>query len=221
MSWRLPIALLFVDGLHDYSSVARDFFHFEPYLEKGGYVAFHDCDDNYLVVRAFVAGLAADGSFKEVARAASLVVLQKAVDLPQEPPGDLAGGVMALSRRVAQQQNGIEFLMREIASRELTIRARDEGIEWLRSVIRDKAMTIAELEKGVAWLRKEIAERDVRLEALQRASRRRPRRTSQRNTRRQPIDTAHLLHLGRYHRGCRASMLQQPQRSSPPPNVMM
>ena len=77
---------------------------------------------------------------------------------------------MALSRRVAQQQNGIEFLMREIASRELTIRARDEGIEWLRSVIQDKATTIAELEKGVAWLRKEIAERDVRLEALQRAS---------------------------------------------------
>ena len=170
VSWRLPIALLFIDGLHDYSSVARDFFHFEPYLENGGYVAFHDCDDNYLGVRAFVAGLAADGSFKEVARAASLVVLQKAVDLPEEPPGDLAGGVMALSRRVAQQQNGIEFLMREIASRELTIRARDEGIEWLRSVIQDKATTIAELEKGVAWLRKEIAERDVRLEALQRAS---------------------------------------------------
>jgi hypothetical protein len=169
--WRLPIALLFVDGLHDYASVARDFFHFEPYLASGGYVAFHDYGDNYPGVRTFVAGLAADDSFNEVARAASLVVLQKVAELPQAPPGDVAGGMIALSRRVAQQQNGIEFLIREMSAREQTLRAREEGIEWLRSVVRDKAMTIAELEKGVAWLQKELAEREERLEALLRPQR--------------------------------------------------
>ena len=166
--WRLPIVLLFVDGLHDYASVARDFFHFEPFLERGGYVAFHDYGDDYPGVRTFVAGLAADDAFNEVARAASLVVLQKVAELPQGPPGDIAGGMMALSRRVAQQQHGIERLIREISERDQTIRAREEGIEWLRSVVQDKATTIAELEKGVAWLQKEIAERDMRLEALQR-----------------------------------------------------
>jgi predicted nucleic acid-binding Zn-ribbon protein len=76
-----------------------------------------------------------------------------------------------LSRRVAQQQNGIEFLIREMSAREQTLRAREEGIEWLRSVVRDKAMTIAELEKGVAWLQKELAEREERLEALLRPQR--------------------------------------------------
>jgi len=177
--WRLPIALLFVDGLHDHASVARDFFHFEPYLGNGSYVAFHDCDDNYPGVRAFVAGLTAEGSFKEVARAASLVVLQKLSELPPAVTGDDAAGAMALSRRVAQQQSGIEFLMREIAAREQTIRAREEGIDWLRSVVEDKATTIAELEKGVAWLRSEVAERDVRIQALQRALAAPPQTTSE------------------------------------------
>lgn len=177
--WRLPIALLFVDGLHDHASVARDFFHFEPYLGNGSYVAFHDCDDNYPGVRAFVAGLTAEGSFKEAARAASLVVLQKLSELPLAVTGDDAAGAMALSRRVAQQQSGIEFLMREIAAREQTIRAREEGIDWLRSVVEDKATTIAELEKGVAWLRSEVAERDVRIQALHRALAAPPQTTSE------------------------------------------
>ena len=168
--WRRPIGLLFVDGLHDYASVARDFFHFEPYLEHGGYVAFHDYGDDYPGVRTFVAGLAADESFEEVARAASLVVLKKVAELPQAPPGDIAGGMIALSRRVTQQQIGIERLIHEISAHQETLRAREEGIEWLRSVVREKESTISELEKGVAWLRKEIAERDIRLEALQRSA---------------------------------------------------
>ena len=40
--WNLPIGLLFVDGLHDYLSVSRDFAHFAPWVVPGGLVAFHD-----------------------------------------------------------------------------------------------------------------------------------------------------------------------------------
>ena len=40
--WNLPIGLLFVDGLHDYLSVSRDFDHFAPWVVPGGLVAFHD-----------------------------------------------------------------------------------------------------------------------------------------------------------------------------------
>jgi glycosyltransferase involved in cell wall biosynthesis len=168
--WRSPIAFLFIDGLHDYTSVARDFFHFEPHLPTGAYVAFHDCDDNYPGVRAFVAGLAASTRYEEVTRAASLVVLRKVVAPANGLGVEGVDSPMALSLRVSQQEKGIAFLVAEIAARDRTLRERDEGIDWLRGVIRDKELTIAELEKGVAWLRTEVAERERTIEVLRRAS---------------------------------------------------
>ena len=157
--WHRPIAFLFIDGLHGYSSVTRDFFHFERHLLDGAYVAFHDCDDTYPGVKTFVEGLAGSGCYEEVNRAGSLVVLRKLE----------AAGSMALSLRLRQQELGISFLMGQLAARDRVIHERDEGIEWLRRVIRDKEMTIAELEKGVAWLRKEIEAREALIETLRQA----------------------------------------------------
>jgi glycosyltransferase involved in cell wall biosynthesis len=157
--WRSPIAFLFIDGLHGYSSVARDFFHFEQHLLEGAYVAFHDCDDTYPGVRTFVDGLAGSGCYEELTRAGSLVLLRKLG----------AAGSMALSLRVRQQERGISFLMDQLAARDRVIHERDEGIEWLLKVVRDKEMTIAELEKGVAWLRKEIETREALIESLRQA----------------------------------------------------
>jgi glycosyltransferase involved in cell wall biosynthesis len=154
--WRSPIAFLFIDGLHGYSSVARDFFHFERHLLDGAYVAFHDCDDTYPGVRTFVEGLAGSGCYEEVNRARSLVVLRKLE----------AASSMALSLRLRQQERGISFLMGQLAARDRVIHERDDGIEWLRNVVRDKEATIAELEKGVAWLRKEIEAREALIETL-------------------------------------------------------
>jgi tetratricopeptide (TPR) repeat protein/GT2 family glycosyltransferase len=37
-----PIAVLFIDGLHDYEHVLADFRHFAPHLLPEGFVAFHD-----------------------------------------------------------------------------------------------------------------------------------------------------------------------------------
>jgi Methyltransferase domain/Glycosyl transferase family 2 len=166
VSWDRPIAFLFVDGLHDYANVARDFHHFEPYLREGAYVAFHDCDDNYPGVRAFVIGLAGGVSYEEVGRSASLVVFRKTAI--STPAG--AGETEALRVRLRQQEKGISFLMGEIAERERIIRAREEGIEWLRGVVRDKEMSIAELEKGVEWLRKEVREQNALIETLRAAA---------------------------------------------------
>src|SRR5665213_3603909 len=39
---KVPISVLFIDGFHDYTSVANDFAHFSGNLREGGYVAFHD-----------------------------------------------------------------------------------------------------------------------------------------------------------------------------------
>jgi Methyltransferase domain len=167
--WRSPIAFLFVDGLHDYWSVARDFHHFEPHLSDGSYVAFHDCDDSHPGVKTFVAGLAGSGCYEEVGRAASLVVFRKTGSPAHEAAGDDTTGWMAMSVRVNRQEKGIAFLMAELASRNRAIQEREKGIEWLQGVVRDKEATIAELEKGVAWLRKEVAERDLLIRALQEA----------------------------------------------------
>jgi predicted O-methyltransferase YrrM len=75
--WEKPIALLFIDGLHDYVNVARDFFHFEAWMVPGGYVAFHDYADYYPGVQALVNEVLATQRYRYVARVRSMIVLEK------------------------------------------------------------------------------------------------------------------------------------------------
>jgi len=42
MEWKLPINLLFIDGLHSFLGVTDDFNNFYPYMVDGGMVMFHD-----------------------------------------------------------------------------------------------------------------------------------------------------------------------------------
>jgi predicted O-methyltransferase YrrM len=76
--WDQPIALLLIDGLHDYANVARDFHHFEPWLAADGLVAFHDYWTYFPGVVAFVDELIATGRWREVDLAGSLIVLRRA-----------------------------------------------------------------------------------------------------------------------------------------------
>jgi predicted O-methyltransferase YrrM len=76
VAWSEPIALLLIDGLHDYANVAGDFYHFEPCIADGGYIAFHDYAGYFPGVIAFVNGLLADG-YQKVCSASSLIVLRK------------------------------------------------------------------------------------------------------------------------------------------------
>jgi hypothetical protein len=75
--WDQPIALLLIDGLHDYANVARDFHHFEPWLTADGLVAFHDYWAYFPGVIAFVNELLTTGGWREVDRAGSLIVLRR------------------------------------------------------------------------------------------------------------------------------------------------
>jgi len=77
VSWNQPIALLFIDGLHDYANVARDFRHFEPWLTEGAYIAFHDYADYYPGVKAFVHELLAESNYEEVQRVRSMMLLRR------------------------------------------------------------------------------------------------------------------------------------------------
>lgn len=43
--WTRQIAVLFIDGDHTYEGCADDFNNFAPFVELGGIIFFHDCDD--------------------------------------------------------------------------------------------------------------------------------------------------------------------------------
>jgi len=77
VQWEKPISLLFIDGLHDYPNVARDFWHFDKWVSLKGYIAFHDYSDYYPGVRTFVDELLITGNYRKINTADSLVVLQK------------------------------------------------------------------------------------------------------------------------------------------------
>jgi hypothetical protein len=77
VQWEGPIGLLFIDGLHDYTNVARDFHHFLPWLAPGAYVAFHDYADYYPGVKAFVHELLDRGDFESVQCVRSLMLVRR------------------------------------------------------------------------------------------------------------------------------------------------
>lgn len=77
VQWQSPVALLFIDGLHDYKNVAKDFTHFSAFISPGGYVAFHDYADYFPGVKRFVDELVATGTYSRINNADTLIVLQK------------------------------------------------------------------------------------------------------------------------------------------------
>ena len=76
--WDKPIHMMFIDGLHDYPSVAKDFWHFSEWIVPGAFIAFHDYADYYPGVMAFVNELLATDEYVKIELAGSLIVLQKA-----------------------------------------------------------------------------------------------------------------------------------------------
>jgi predicted O-methyltransferase YrrM len=77
VEWQKPISFLFIDGLHDYVNVAKDFYHFSNWVEKNGYVAFHDYADYFPGVKALVHELLNSDEYKKVCRVDSLIILKK------------------------------------------------------------------------------------------------------------------------------------------------
>src|SRR5690606_1944091 len=64
--WEEPISFLFIDGLHDYPNVARDFYKFSPFVISGGFIAFHDYADYYPGVMALVNEVLDSSSYQKV-----------------------------------------------------------------------------------------------------------------------------------------------------------
>jgi hypothetical protein len=78
--WSRRIAFLFVDGLHGYDDVAADFRHFDRWIHRGGFVAFHDYAHYFPGVKRFVDELLAEAAYRLAHLAGSLIVLEKTTD---------------------------------------------------------------------------------------------------------------------------------------------
>ena len=74
VSWHDPIALLMLDGLHDFAAVAVDYSHFERHLQPGSLVAFHDYTPGYQGVVRLVDHLVQCGTLEWVRRTHTLAV---------------------------------------------------------------------------------------------------------------------------------------------------
>lgn len=84
VKWSESISVLFIDGLHDYDSVAADYRRFSRFVEPGGLVAFHDYENpDHPDVKRFVDSMIASGELVAYAlpgnpcREASLIVTRK------------------------------------------------------------------------------------------------------------------------------------------------
>ena len=77
VDWDLPLSLLLIDGLHDYTSVCTDYRKFSPYLIPGGYIAFHDYAEYFPDVVAFVNEISERDNLHKVQLTDALMVLQK------------------------------------------------------------------------------------------------------------------------------------------------
>ncbi len=75
--WSQPIQLLFIDGDHAYEAVKADIEAWEPFLAKGGTIAFHDYDLSVFsvfgVVQAVDELIVASNRFSKLKRLQSLV----------------------------------------------------------------------------------------------------------------------------------------------------
>jgi glycosyltransferase involved in cell wall biosynthesis len=77
VEWGMPVSLLFIDGLHDYANVRKDFDHFAEWLSPNGFVAFHDYADYYPGVKICVDEVLATGAYVVTGHKETLIVLQK------------------------------------------------------------------------------------------------------------------------------------------------
>ncbi|HVT45799.1 MAG TPA: class I SAM-dependent methyltransferase [Thermoanaerobaculia bacterium] len=77
VKWTEPIGMLFIDGLHDYENVSRDYAAFERFVQPGGYVLFDDCEPGFPGVVRFVGEQTASGKLQSVTRSGKIMVTRK------------------------------------------------------------------------------------------------------------------------------------------------
>jgi hypothetical protein len=145
VEWAAPISLLFIDGLHDYGNVSRDFAHIEPWVVPGGYVVFDDYDPSFPGVIAFVDEVLKAGKYRKILSVGKVIVTQKSNGtgagigpVPREGRASpKSADLQRLMERLRRQERGIELLRdvleAEVARRESVVAERDQMIRDLQA----------------------------------------------------------------------------------------
>lgn len=74
--WRLPVALLWIDGDHRYEGVRRDFESWRPYLMEGATVVFDDASDPSIGPYRLIGEILASGKAEKVRESGKMMVLR-------------------------------------------------------------------------------------------------------------------------------------------------
>ncbi|ATP56302.1 hypothetical protein CPT03_07365 [Pedobacter ginsengisoli] len=77
VTWNTSISMLLIDGLHDYLNISNDFRQFSPWIETGGYLAFHDFAEYFPDVMAFANELILKKNYQKIGQTDSLLILKK------------------------------------------------------------------------------------------------------------------------------------------------
>jgi predicted O-methyltransferase YrrM len=88
VDWRLPVDVLLLDGLHDYTSVRADLGRFAPHVRVGGLIIFHDRSVDFPAVEVWINRLLESRCYRMCAEIGSLVALQK-ISRASDPNPDL------------------------------------------------------------------------------------------------------------------------------------
>lgn len=75
--WSKPISLLWIDGNHEFEAVLRDFDQWSPFVNKDGFVAFHDAAHPEAGPTRVVQGACATGKWKLMQQVEKVAVLER------------------------------------------------------------------------------------------------------------------------------------------------
>jgi len=76
-SWQEPIALLWIDGDHNYEGVKADFEAWTPWVIPGGVIAFHDSLDPHLGPHKFIKEIITTGTFEQIVVVGKITLIKK------------------------------------------------------------------------------------------------------------------------------------------------
>lgn len=83
--WQRPLSLVFIDGDHSYSAVAKDVGSWAPHLIPGGVLVFDDALDPQIGPYQVIAELLSSGAYARVGGVGKIVALRK-LSPPVAPP---------------------------------------------------------------------------------------------------------------------------------------
>jgi predicted O-methyltransferase YrrM len=173
VAWDRPIGLLFIDGLHDYANVSRDFNHFERWVVPRGYVAFDDYDIAFPGVIKFANEVLDEGNYHRFVQVGKMLVIEK-LAASEVSNGDRRSKktLSALRERLVRQEKGIailrEILKEQTSRTEHAVAERDRTIVGLQAELyekvgaRDKMIRELQVE-----LHSKVGERDQMIRNLQ------------------------------------------------------